>query len=132
MTTKWTGMYSEKKQTKGQKFGNPKLQMSDGERDVREWINEANVDCEIYETIEKYGMIKTHERQAIPEEIQEALKIGVDDRQTAIEKSSKLQNEAIEGEKKIKKEIEKREKEKAEKEKKELEEKIKNLEEKNK
>ena len=77
-------------------------------------------------------MIKTHERQAIPEEIQEALKIGVDDRQTAIEKSSKLQNEAIEGENKITKEIEKREKEKAKKEKEQLEAKIKELEEKNK
>lgn len=132
MTTKWTGMYSERKKSKGQKFGNPKVKMADGERDVREWINEANVDCEIYETIEKYGMIKTHERPAIPEEIQEAIQIGVDNRQSTIEKASKLQKEAIEGTEKINKEIKKREEEKAKKEKEELEAKIKELEEKNK
>lgn len=132
MTTKWTGMYSERKKTKGQKFGNPKVKMADGERDVKEWINEANVDCEIYETIEKYGMIRTHERPEIPNEIQEAIQIGVDDRQSTIEKASKLQKEAIEGTEKINKEIKKREEEKAKKEKKELEAKIKELEEKNK
>lgn len=115
MTTKWTGMYSERKKTKGQKFGNPKVKMADGERDVREWINEANVDCEIYETIEKYGMIRTHERPEIPNEIQEAIQIGVDDRQSTIEKASKLQKEAIEGTEKINKEIKKREEEKAKK-----------------
>lgn len=132
MTTKWTGMYSERKKTKGQKFGNPKVIMSDGERDVREWINEANVDCEIYETIEKYGMIRTHERPEIPNEIQEAIQIGVDDRQSTIEKASKLQKEAIEGTEKINKEIKKREEEKAKKEKEELEAEIKELKEKNK
>ena len=132
MTTKWTGMYSEKKKSKGQKFGNPTLKKAEGIVNVREWINEANVDCEIYETIDKYNMIRTHDRPEIPNEVQEALQIGIDDRQTAIEKSSKLQKQAIDGEKKLTEEIEKRKKEKAEKEKKELEEKVKNLEEKNK
>lgn len=42
---------------KGQKFGNPKLVKCGKEFDVREWINEAREDTEIYPTLEKYGCI---------------------------------------------------------------------------
>ncbi|MDR1452412.1 MAG: hypothetical protein LBJ25_00345 [Candidatus Margulisbacteria bacterium] len=41
------------------KIGNPKIKMAGQEIDVREWIQANNVDTDIYETLEKYGVIKT-------------------------------------------------------------------------
>lgn len=51
-------MYSEPYKKIGKKFGNPKLIKYGKEIDVRTWIQENNVDCEVYETLEKYGTIK--------------------------------------------------------------------------
>ena len=60
--TKFETMYSPKYKKEGIDIGNPKLKKYGQELDVREWINENNVDCEIYETLEKYGTVK--QRQA--------------------------------------------------------------------
>lgn len=57
-TFKFETMYSPKYKKPGKDIGNPKLKKYGQELDVREWINENNVDCEIYETLEKYGTIK--------------------------------------------------------------------------
>ena len=51
-------MYTKQKQKPGQDFGDPKLIKYGKEIDVKTWIHENNVDCEIYETLEKYGTVK--------------------------------------------------------------------------
>lgn len=67
MSTKWGSMYSEPVQTPGQKFGEIFIVKKGKKINVREAINEANVDCEIYETLEKHNMINTHNRPNISE-----------------------------------------------------------------
>ena len=51
-------MYTVQKRKPGLDIGDPKLLKFGKEIDVRTWINKNNVDCEIYETLEKYGKIK--------------------------------------------------------------------------
>lgn len=58
-------MYSEPYKKKGQTFGNPKIKKHGKEIDVRTWINENNIDCEIYETLEKYGTVRSRKANAI-------------------------------------------------------------------
>ena len=40
-----------------QKFGNPKIIRAGQELDVREWIDTAREDTELYKVLEKYGCI---------------------------------------------------------------------------
>lgn len=52
-------MYTPQTRKSGKKFGNPKLIKYGKEIDVKTWIHENNIDCEVYETLEKYGTIRT-------------------------------------------------------------------------
>ena len=60
-TNKFETMFTPQKRKKGLDIGNPKLIKFGKEIDVRTWINENNVDCEIYETLEKYGTLPRNE-----------------------------------------------------------------------
>lgn len=59
MATKSTfeTMFTKQSIKPGHKCGNPKIIKFGKEIDVRTWINEANIDCEIYPTLEKYGSL---------------------------------------------------------------------------
>lgn len=55
---KFETIFTKQTKKQGLDIGNPKITKYGQELDVREWIHENNVDCEIYETLEKYGTIK--------------------------------------------------------------------------
>lgn len=66
--------WSQKKESKGIDLGEPTIEIKGAKIKVRDWINENNTDCEIYETLEKYGIINVRkmndeELKAIASEI---------------------------------------------------------------
>lgn len=84
-------MYTPQKQKEGKKFGNPKIIKFGKEIDVRTWINENNIDCEIYETMEKYGTMKAQKADiiAIKGDLEKLDLRNALDRKIAIENSWK-------------------------------------------
>lgn len=88
MSKKWGNMYEEHKQTKGQKFGELFVIKKGKKINVRQAINEANVDCEIYDTLERHNMIQTHNKQDISEIIND---IGQINLMTSLEKIKKAE-----------------------------------------
>lgn len=84
--TKFETIFTPQKRKTGQKFGDIFVIKKGKKINVREATNAANVDCEIYETLEKYDMIQTHERKNLSEIINE---IGQIDLLTSLEKMQK-------------------------------------------
>jgi TusA-related sulfurtransferase len=54
---KYRTQWSEKKKSEGINIGEPTITIKGQKINIKEWINENNTDCEIYETLEKYGII---------------------------------------------------------------------------